>query len=202
MERSHDSGCEHEGNGEGGSERYVEKRLLEQRTIVLSGEINDRSARSVVSKLLVLDADGPDKPVTLVINSGGGSISSGFAMYDTIRMIDAPVTTVGSGVVASMGVILFLAVPRERRLSLTNARFMIHQPLISGTVVAPASDLEINAREMIKLKERLNQIIAQATGMAIEKVEKDTLRDFWLSAEEACQYGIVGKVIASRRALP
>lgn len=195
------SDCEHDERGAAGPDRFVEMKLLESRTIVLSGVIDDESARSVVSRLLVLDTQSRDRQITLIINSGGGNISSGFSIYDAIRFIDAPVRVLGTGVVASMGVIIFLAVPRERRFSLPNTRFMIHQPLISGTVVAPASDLEINAREMIKLKDHLNRIISTATGQPLEVVEKDTLRDFWLGAEEAGRYGIVGKVIESQRLL-
>ena len=174
---------------------HILNRLMENRTILLSGEVNDRQARMVVGQLLVLDAEDPEAPINLIINSGGGAISSGFAIFDTIRYIKAPLQTFGAGVVASMGVTIFLAVPAERRFSLPNTRYMIHQPLISGTVVAPASDLEISAREMIKLKDRLNLLISEATSQPLERVEGDTQRDFWLSATEAQDYGIVGKVI-------
>jgi len=176
---------------------FIARQLVESRTILLSGEINDKQAHRIVGQLLVLDDMDQEKPITLIINSGGGAISSGFAIYDIIRYIKAPVRTVGAGLIASMGVTVFLAVPAERRFSLANSRYMIHQPLISGTIVAPASDLEINAREMIKLRERLNHLIAEATGQPIEKVEKDTLRDYWMNAEEAQAYGIVGGLVLS-----
>jgi ATP-dependent Clp protease protease subunit len=169
--------------------------LFDTRTVLLSGEVNDRQASQVVTQLLVLNEMDRTRPIRLLINSGGGAISSGFAIYDAIRYITAPVQTVGTGLIASMGVTIFLAVPRERRFSLGNARYMIHQPLIAGTVVAPASDLEINAREMIKLKDRLNHLISEATDQPVSKVEKDTMRDYWMDAQEAMTYGIVGRII-------
>lgn len=172
-------------------------RLLESRTIVFSGSVDDRSAQRVCSQLLVLDALDSKKPVTLVLNSGGGSVTSGFAIYDVIQGMSAPVNIVGAGIIASMGVTLFLSVPKERRFALPNAEFMIHQPLIPGTVVAVASDVEINAREMIKTKDKLNRLIADATNQPLERVEKDTQRDYWLGAEEAVAYGIAGKVVKS-----
>ncbi len=172
-------------------------RLLESRVILLSGGVDDRSAQRICSQLLILEAQDAKAPITLMINSGGGSVSSGFAMYDVIQGLSAPVRTVGAGIVASMGVTLFLSVPKDRRFALPNAQYMIHQPLISGTVVAPASDIEINAREMIRTKDKLNHLIAEATGQPLAKVEKDTQRDYWLLADEAVEYGIAGKVIRS-----
>jgi ATP-dependent Clp protease, protease subunit len=171
------------------------REMLETRTILLSGSIDDRLAEKVVSQLLVLDSRDNQAPITLIINSGGGSISSGFAIYDTIKFVKAPIRTIGTGLIASMGVTIFLAAPTARRFSFPNSRFMIHQPLISGTVVAPASDVEINAREMIKLRDRLNSLIATASGKELAKVEKDTQRDYWMNADEAMKYGIVGAII-------
>lgn len=173
----------------------IDKELLESRIIMLSGSIDDRQAHAVVGQLLVLDQRSAEEPITLIINSGGGAISSGFAIYDTIQILRAPVRTVGAGLIASMGVTIFLAAQKENRFSLANSRYMIHQPLISGTVVAPASDVEINAREMIKLRDRLNALIADASGQPRTKVEADTQRDYWMAANEAQEYGIVGKVI-------
>lgn len=172
-------------------------RLLDSRIVLLSGSVDDRSAQRVCSQLLILEAADPKAPITFMINSGGGSVSSGFAMYDVIQGLACPVRTLGAGIVASMGVTLFLSVPKERRFTLPNAQYMIHQPLISGTVVAPASDIEINAREMIRTKDKLNRLIADATGQPLERVEKDTQRDYWLLADEAVSYGIAGKVVRS-----
>lgn len=174
---------------------WITRRLMEARTVLLSGEINDSTATDIIGQLLVMNAQSAEKPITIIINTGGGTISAGFAIYDVVRYLKAPVRTLGAGLIASMGVTLFLAPPRERRFSLPNSRFMIHQPLISGTIVGPASDLEINAREMIKLKGRLDRLISDATGQPLEKVEKDTQRDFWMNAEEAVTYGIVGRII-------
>ena len=179
----------------------IAKHLLEKRTIMLSGEIDDKRAHGIVGQLLALDHQDPAAPITLIINSGGGAISSGFSIYDFIRFVKAPVRTIGAGLIASMGVTIFLAAPRERRFSLPNSRFMIHQPLIPGTIVAPASDMEINAREMIKLRGRLNQLIAEASGQPLDKVAKDTLRDYWMTADEAQAYGIVGSVVNSAEGL-
>ncbi len=177
------------------SKTSIDKELLESRIIMLSGSIDDRQAHTVIGQLLVLDQRSPEEPITLIINSGGGAISSGFAIYDTIQLLRAPVRTIGAGLIASMGVTIFLAATKENRFSLANSRFMIHQPLISGTVVAPASDVEINAREMIKLRDRLNSLIADASGQPLTRVETDTQRDYWMAANEAMEYGIVGKVI-------
>lgn len=187
----HDKPEKEEGKGGSG---WVGQALRESRTLLLSGEINDKSAREMVTTLLALDADDPEKPIIFIINSGGGSISSGFAIFDTMRMITAPVVTVGAGIVASMGVTLLLAPPKERRLSLPNTRYMIHQPLISGTMIAPASDIEISAREMVRLKEHLNRLIAQSTGQELARVEVDTHRDYWMNAEQAMEYGLVGGI--------
>jgi len=187
--------CEHEERERPDASNWITRQLMQARTILLSGEINDKAAQTIVGQLLVMNAESSSKPITVIINSGGGAISSGFAIYDVMRFLKAPVRTVGAGLIASMGVTLFLAAPKERRFSLPNSRFMIHQPLISGTVVAPASDLEINAREMIKLKARLNQLISEATGQPLDKVEKDTQRDFWMDATEARAYGIVGGIV-------
>lgn len=175
--------------------QWVEKTLLEHRTLIFSGSIDDETAEDLASKLLALDLQDKKKPITLVLNSGGGSISSGFFVFDIIRGLSAPLSIVGTGIVASMGVGMMLAVPKARRLALPNTRFMIHQPLIMGTMVGPASDVEINAREMVKLKDRLNQIISEETGRPYKQVEHDTLRDYWMNAEEAQAYGLVSRVI-------
>ena len=194
MKQGYESRHQAEPEGKG---RWYENALRERRQVLLSGEVSDRSARELVSQFLALDAEDPKAPITFLINSGGGAISSGFAIFDTIRMISAPVRTVGAGLVASMGVTLLLSVPKEHRFSLPNTRYMIHQPLISGTMVAPASDLEISAREMVKLKEHLNRLISDATGQPLERVEQDTMRDYWMNPEEALDYGLVAQISSS-----
>lgn len=179
------------------TDSMVSRKLLEKRILMLSGTVDDDLANRMVGQLLMLNSEDPKAPITVVINSHGGSVTSGFAIYDTMRAIQAPVRTVGAGICASMGVTLFLAPPKERRFSLPNTRYMIHQPLLSGTVFEPASDVEIRAREMVKMREGLNHLIAEATGKPLDQVEKDTQRDFWLSCPEALEYGIVGHAIVS-----
>ena len=181
-----------------GSDSLME-RLLKSRQIVVSGEVNEDLVEKIVKQLLVLEADS-DKPIYLYIDSPGGSIDDGFGLYDMIRFIKAPVYTIGMGLVASMGVTLFLSVPKERRFSLPNSHFLIHQPLMGGSR-GVATDIEITAQEITKSRETLTQLIADATGKDFETVKKDTERDHWLTAKEALDYGIAGKIITSRSEL-
>ncbi|MCR5171826.1 MAG: ATP-dependent Clp protease proteolytic subunit [Treponema sp.] len=186
---------EKKGNG---SDSLME-RLLKSRQIVVSGEVNEDLVEKIVKQLLVLEADS-DKPIYLYIDSPGGSIDDGFGLYDMIRFINAPVYTIGMGLIASMGVTLFLSVPKERRFSLPNSHFLIHQPLMGGSR-GVAADIEITAQEITKSRETLTQLIADATGKDFETVKKDTERDHWLTAKEALDYGIAGKIITSRSEL-
>lgn len=186
---------EKKGNG---SDSLME-RLLKSRQIVVSGEVNEDLVEKIVKQLLVLEADS-DKPIYLYIDSPGGSIDDGFGLYDMIRFIKAPVYTIGMGLIASMGVTLFLSVPKERRFSLPNSHFLIHQPLMGGSR-GVAADIEITAQEITKSRETLTQLIADATGKDFETVKKDTERDHWLTAKEALDYGIAGKIITSRSEL-
>ncbi|HAC31457.1 MAG: ATP-dependent Clp protease proteolytic subunit [Treponema sp.] len=181
-----------------GSDSLME-RLLKSRQIVVSGEVNEDLVEKIVKQLLVLEADS-DKPIYLYIDSPGGSIDDGFGLYDMIRFIKAPVYTIGMGLIASMGVTLFLSVPKERRFSLPNSHFLIHQPLMGGSR-GVATDIEITAQEITKSRETLTQLIADATGKDFETVKKDTERDHWLTAKEALDYGIAGKIITSRSEL-
>ena len=181
-----------------GSDSLME-RLLKSRQIVVSGEVNEDLVEKIVKQLLVLEADS-DKPIYLYIDSPGGSIDDGFGLYDMIRFIKAPVYTIGMGLIASMGVTLFLSVPKERRFSLPNSHFLIHQPLMGGSR-GVATDIEITAQEITKSRETLTQLIADATGKDFETVKKDTERDHWLTATEALDYGIAGKIITSRSEL-
>lgn len=175
----------------------LSEKFLKTRQILLSGGIDKELAEKVIRQLLVLESDS-DKPIYLFINSPGGDVSSGFAIFDTIRFINAPVYTIGAGDVASAGALIFLASPKERRLSLPNSSFLIHQPLISGVYKGVATDVEIFATEMEKTRAKINKIIADETGTPLEKVEKDTDRDYWLTSEEALEYGLVGKIISHR----
>ncbi|HEY3122836.1 MAG TPA: ATP-dependent Clp protease proteolytic subunit [Thermoanaerobaculia bacterium] len=169
------------------------KRLLKARAIFLSEGITDKTARRIQTSLLMLQQDDDKNPITVYINSPGGQADSGFAIYDFIRFVKPPVRTIVTGMCASAAVLPFLAVPRERRFSLPNARFLLHQP--STMVMGSASDVAINAEEIVKLRERYNTIVAQETGKTPEQVTKDADRDFWLSPAQAKEYGLVGKIV-------
>ncbi len=180
---------------------FLAERLLKTRTILLSSEVSPSTARRVIERLLVLEAEDPEAPITLVVNSPGGEVHSGFGVYDVIRFIKPPVKIVCAGLTASIATIILLAVKKEDRVALPNARLLIHQPLFSGEVFGPASDLEITANEILKTKEHINRVIAEGTGQTFEKVQHDTERDFWLSADEAVEYGLVSRVVTSRKDL-
>lgn len=176
----------------------IDERLIKTRTILLSSEVNLTSARRIIELLFVLEAEDPEKPITLVLNSPGGEVHSGFAVYDVIRFIRPRVRVVCAGLTASIAVVILLAAKKEDRLALPNARFLMHQPLFQGEVFGPASDLEITANEILKTKSRINELIARETGRPLEEVELETERDFWLSTAEALEYGLISKVISSR----
>lgn len=171
-------------------------RLLDDRIIVLSDEINDATASVVVAQLLYLESQDPDKDISLYINSPGGSVTAGMAIYDTIQYIKCDVTTICIGMAASMGAFLLASGTKGKRFALPNSEIMIHQPL--GGMQGQASDMQIAAERIMRTKNKLNTILAQHTGKKIEEVAKDTDRDNWLTAEEAMEYGIVDKVIAHR----
>lgn len=175
-----------------------ESRFLKTRTILLSGEINKALVRRTIAQLLVLEQEGSD-PIKLFIDTPGGDADAGFALFDMIRFIDAPVYAIGMGLVASAGAIILLGAPRERRLGLPNSHYLIHQPL-SG-IRGVATEIEIHAKELEKLRLKINQLIAQETGQPMERVEKDTDRDFWMNADEARSYGLISRVISSRKDL-
>ena len=173
-------------------------KMLKTRTILLSGQVNKDLAERTIRQLLLLDEED-DKPIRIFIDSPGGDADAGFAIFDMIRFVNSPVWTIGMGLVASAAAIIQLAAPKERRTGLPNSHYLIHQPL-SG-IRGVATDIEIHAREMEKLREKINCLIAHETGTAMEQVEKDTDRDFWMSAEEAVRYGLIGKTIQHRREL-
>lgn len=170
------------------------ERLLKTRTITIFGEINMKKAQEVTQQLLLLAADS-DEPIKVFINSPGGHVESGDTIFDMIRFIDPPVKVIGTGWVASAGALIFAAAEKENRYSLPNTRFLLHQP--AGGAMGQASDIAIEATEIIKMRRRLNQIFADQTGQPLEKVEKDTDRNFWMSAKEAQDYGLVGTIIQS-----
>lgn len=174
----------------------IQRKFLEQRKLSLWGPVEDGSARDITERLLYLEAVAPGEPITFYINTPGGSITAGMAIYDTIRLITSPVKVVVTGMAASMGSILLQA-PKQKasRLLFPHAQVMIHQPLIMGRIVAPAVDIHIQAQEMERMRRELNAILAEASGQPLAKVEKDTDRDFYMTAKEAVEYGLADGII-------
>ncbi|MDE1979467.1 MAG: ATP-dependent Clp endopeptidase proteolytic subunit ClpP [Betaproteobacteria bacterium] len=185
---------EQSGRGERAYDIY--SRLLRERVIFLVGPINDQMANLVVAQLLFLESENPDKDISLYINSPGGSVSAGMAIFDTMQFIKPDVSTLCTGIAASMGAFLMAAGAKGKRYSLPNSRIMIHQP--SGGAQGQATDIEIQAREILYLRERLNGILAERTGQTLEKIGIDTERDFFMSADEAKDYGLIDEVISKR----
>jgi ATP-dependent Clp protease protease subunit len=173
----------------------IQRKFLAQRKIFLWGPVTDESAKDLTEKLLYLDAIGPGQDITFYMNTPGGSITAGMAVYDTMRLISSPITIVVTGMAASMGSILLSAAPKGRRLLLPHARVLIHQPLITGRMVGPATDINIQAKEMEKLRAELNEILAAASGQPIEKIARDSDRDFYLNAPEAIAYGLADRIV-------
>lgn len=171
----------------------IYSRLLKDRIIIIGDEINDQVANSVVAQLLFLEADNPEKDISIYINSPGGSISAGFAIFDTMQLVKPDVSTICIGMAASFGALLLLAGTKGKRYALPNSEIMIHQPL--GGVKGQATEIEISARRILKMREHINKIIAERTGQSVEKVARDTDRDFFMSAQEALEYGIIDKII-------
>jgi ATP-dependent Clp protease protease subunit len=185
---------EQSGRGERAYDIY--SRLLRERVIFLVGPINDHSANLVMAQMLFLESENPEKDISLYINSPGGSVSAGMAVFDTMRFIKPDVSTLCCGLAASMGAFLLAAGAKEKRFALPNSRIMIHQPL--GGVSGQASDIEIHAREILFLRERLNNLLAENTGQPVDKVARDTDRDNFLSADDAVSYGLIDKVLLRR----
>lgn len=187
---------EQSGRGERAFDIY--SRLLKERIIFLVGPVNDHTANLVVAQLLFLESENPDKDIYFYINSPGGSVTAGMSIYDTMKFIKPDVQTLCLGQAASMGAFLLSAGTKGKRFALPNSRVMIHQPLISGGLGGQASDIEIHARELLKLKDKLNQLLAEHTGQSLEQIERDTDRDNFMSAQQAMEYGLIDKVITSR----
>jgi ATP-dependent Clp protease protease subunit len=183
-----------EGKKDESPSSMMEKALFESRTIILAGGIDDKIARSICAQLLAYSAVS-DKPILLVLSSPGGHVESGDMIHDMIKFVRAPVKILGTGWCASAGALIYAAGKKENRFCLPNTRFLLHEP--RGGVGGQASDVEIQAREIIKMRERLNKIFAAATGQSLEQIKKDTDRDYWMSAEEAKAYGLVGKIVTS-----
>lgn len=176
------------------------EKFLKTRQIILSGEINKDLAEKIVKQLLVLEADDDKKTIYMYIDSPGGDVDAGFAIFDMIRFIKAPVVLVGMGLIASAATLVLLAVPKEKRVGLPNSRYLIHQPMSGMRGVA--TDIEIHAKELEKTRAKLNKLIADETGTSIEQVTKDTDRDYWLDSDEAVKYGLISTIVEKRENLP
>jgi ATP-dependent Clp protease, protease subunit len=174
----------------------IYSRLLKDRIIMIGDEINDHVANSVIAQLLFLEADNPEKDISIYINSPGGSTTAGFAIFDTMELIKPDVSTICIGMAASFGAMLLLAGKKGKRYALPNSEIMIHQPL--GGARGQATEIEITARRILKLREHINSIISDRTGQPIEKVARDTDRDYFMSAEEALEYGLIDKIIRQK----
>ena len=172
------------------------EKFLKTRQIILTGEINKDLADQIVRQLLILDTDDSKAPIYMYIDSPGGDVDAGFAIFDMIRFVKAPVYLVGMGLVASAATLVLLAVPKDKRFGLPNSRYLIHQPL--GGMKGVASDIEIYARDMEKIRAKINKLISDETGTSLEQVTKDTDRDYWLDAYDSVKYGLISKIISKR----
>ena len=173
----------------------IQRRFLEDRKVFLWGEVSDKSAREVTESLLYLEANAPGEEIIFYLNSPGGSITAGMAIFDTMKLISSPIKVIVTGMAASMGSILLCGAAKGKRLLYPHSRVLIHQPLITGRMVAVAVDINIQAEEMEKLREELNKILAETSGQPLEKIQADTDRDFYLNAEEAIEYGLADAII-------
>jgi ATP-dependent Clp protease protease subunit len=185
-----------ETSGRGERAYDIYSRLLKERVIFLVGEVNDHAANLVVAQMLFLESENPEKDISFYINSPGGSVSAGMAIFDTMNFIKPAVSTLCMGMAASMGAFLLTSGAKGKRFCLPNSKVMIHQPL--GGTRGQATEIEIHAREILKTREQLNRILAEKTGQPLEKIERDTERDYYLSADEAKEYGLVDEVISKR----
>ena len=183
-----------QGEGKSAADESLGLRMLKTRTVLVSGAVDDKLAEKVIGQLLLLDAENHE-PIRVMITSQGGHVDSGLAIHDMLRFIDSPVVTIGAGWCASIAVPILFGAPRERRFSLPHTRFMLHQP--SGGAGGQATDIRIEAEEILKVRERLNALIASETGQDLEKVARDSDRNFWMDAEQARDYGLVSQVISS-----
>lgn len=173
----------------------IQNKFIEQRKIFLWGPVTDESAKDLTEKLLYLEAEGPGKEIHFYINTPGGSITAGMAVYDTMQLISSPINVIVTGMAASMGSILLSGAKKGRRYLFPHSRVMIHQPLISGRFIGPATDINIQAQEMEKIRLELNGILARASGQPLERINKDTDRDFYLNAQETIAYGLADKIV-------
>ena len=173
----------------------IDNSFLKERKVFLWGEVSDKSARDVTEKLLYLESSDPGKEITFYINTPGGSITAGMAVYDTMKLIRSPIKVIVTGMAASMGSILLCGADKGKRFLYPHSRVLIHQPLISGQMIAAAVDIHIQAQEMERLRDELNAILAESSGQSLEKIKKDTDRDFYMTADEAIAYGLADSIV-------
>jgi ATP-dependent Clp protease protease subunit len=183
-------------------ESKIDETLLDARRIFLSNAVDSNTASDIIRKIWYLEIKDPGKPIEFIINSPGGSVDAGFAIWDQVKMITSPVTTIVTGLAASMGSVLSLCAPAGRRFATPNSRIMIHQPLIGGYIQGQASDLEIQAKEILKTRQALVEIYVDATGKTPEEIELAIDRDTWLSADEALKFGLLDKIVTSAKDIP
>ena len=182
-----------------GAKSDIYSKLLKERIVLVTGEVNDQMAELVVAQLLYLSAEDPSKPIDMYINSPGGSITAGMAIYDTMKMIPTRVNTICIGMAASMGAFLLAAGEKGKRYATPNAEIMIHQPLISGGLSGQTTEIKIYSDHMVKTRERLNKILSERTGKPLEQIEKDTERDNFMTAEEALKYGLIDEILEHKK---
>ncbi len=189
------NGCEKEETEKNKARPFAE-RLFKSRTVLASKPVSKELSESINSQLLLLDDEAPSEPINLYINSPGGDVDAGYAIFDMIRFISSPVRCIANGLTASAAVVVLLAAKKENRLSTPNSRFLMHQP--STGVRGATADIKIEANEIVKMREKINKLISDETGQSIEKVEKDTTRNYWIGAQEALDYGLIAKVVESK----
>lgn len=175
----------------------IHKKLFDKRLIILSEAIHSQSAKRVIEQLLSLEAEDPAKDIWMFLNSPGGEVSSGFGIYDTLRFIRPTVKIIVTGLAASIATVILLGADKEFRFSLPNSRILIHQPLISGSIQGQASDIEIHANEILKTREKIAQLYHKETKQPLDRIRRDIERDYWMTTEEACEYGLVSRIITS-----
>jgi ATP-dependent Clp protease protease subunit len=174
---------------------FLDHQLFNNRTILVNGPVDSQLAETINRQLLALDLSAPDKPITMMINSPGGEVHSGFSIFDTAKFIRPKLITIVSGLAASMGSVLALCASKENRYAFPNARLLIHQPLIGGVIRGQASDIDIHAKDIIKTRQQINELYAKETGKSVEEIAKLTDRDYWLTAEDALKLGLISKII-------
>jgi len=176
----------------------IAKRLFESRQLSVFGAIDQEHAHKICAQLLALEHADPEAPITMILNSPGGSVTDGFAIYDMMRFIQPEIRVVCTGLAASIATIILLGAPKEQRLAMPNTKLLIHQVYIPGVIRGQATDLEITAKDLLQTKKRINELLAAETGQTLERVEKDSNRDYWMTAEEAVEYGLISRLVTTR----